>query len=118
VTVQALYDNIPGHKSDMNDTTWLAGFMAHGLVRGSFVPPEPLREPRDQTRTRAVSGAKCGGISSGRITNLLGRTGQTVLDATHYDALIKRSGNGGCQPPIGCAPVEPWVPQWPRPCPW
>lgn len=45
--------NLPGRKSDMNDATWLAELMAHGLVRGSFVPPEPIRELRDQTRTRA-----------------------------------------------------------------
>jgi hypothetical protein len=45
--------NMPGRKSDMNDATWLAELMAHGLVHGSFVPPEPIRELRDQTRTRA-----------------------------------------------------------------
>jgi hypothetical protein len=44
--------NMPGRKSDMNDATWLAELMAHGLVRGSFVPPEPIRELRDQTRIR------------------------------------------------------------------
>lgn len=44
--------NVPGRKSDMNDAAWLADLLAHGLVRGSFVPPKPVRELRDLTRTR------------------------------------------------------------------
>jgi transposase len=44
--------NAPGRKSDVNDATWLSDFLAHGLIRGSFVPPEPIQEMRDLTRTR------------------------------------------------------------------
>lgn len=44
--------NLPGRKTDVNDATWLAQLGAHGLVRGSFVPPAPIRELRDLTRTR------------------------------------------------------------------
>jgi transposase len=44
--------NIPGRKSDVSDATWLAQLGAHGLVRGSFVPPAPIRVLRDLTRTR------------------------------------------------------------------
>src|SRR5262245_34632465 len=33
--------NIPGRKSDVNDATWIADLLAHGLIRGSFVPPGP-----------------------------------------------------------------------------
>jgi transposase len=36
------------------DATWLAQLGAHGLVRGSFVPPEPIRQLRDLTRTRTA----------------------------------------------------------------
>src|SRR5881296_1384992 len=43
---------IPGRKSDVNDATWIADLLAHGLIRGSFVPPEPIQELRDLTRTR------------------------------------------------------------------
>jgi len=43
---------IPGRKSDMNDAAWLADLVAHGLIRGSFVPPAPIQELRDLTRTR------------------------------------------------------------------
>src|SRR3989454_6807366 len=44
--------NVPGRKTDVNDATWIADLLAHGLIRGSFVPPEPIQELRDLTRTR------------------------------------------------------------------
>jgi transposase len=44
--------NLPGRKTDVSDAAWLAQLGAHGLVRGSLVPPEPVRELRDLTRTR------------------------------------------------------------------
>jgi transposase len=44
--------NVPGRKTDVNDATWLADLMAHGLVRGSFVPDEQTQEMRDFLRTR------------------------------------------------------------------
>jgi transposase len=44
--------NVPGRKSDTNDATWIADLLAHGLIRGSFVPPAPIQELRDLTRTR------------------------------------------------------------------
>jgi transposase len=47
---------IPGRKSDMNDAAWLADLAAHGLIRGSFVPPPSIQELRDLTRTRKQLG--------------------------------------------------------------
>ena len=44
--------NVPGRKSDVSDAAWLADLGAHGLVRASFVPPEPIRQLRDLTRAR------------------------------------------------------------------
>jgi transposase len=44
---------VPGRKSDTNDAHWLADLLAHGLVRASFVPPTPIQELRDLTRTRS-----------------------------------------------------------------
>jgi len=44
--------NVPGRKSGVNDATWHADLLAHGLMRASFVPPEPIQELRDLTRTR------------------------------------------------------------------
>lgn len=44
--------NVPGRKSDVNDATWIADLLAHGLIRASMVPPQPIRELRELTRTR------------------------------------------------------------------
>jgi transposase len=44
--------NVPGRKTDVNDATWLSDLVAHGLIRGSFVPPRPIQDLRDLTRTR------------------------------------------------------------------
>jgi transposase len=44
--------NVPGRKTDVSDAAWIADLVAHGLVRGSFVPPAPVQELRDLTRTR------------------------------------------------------------------
>jgi len=45
---------VPGRKTDVSDAAWLADLGAHGLVRASFVPPEPIRALRDLTRTRTI----------------------------------------------------------------
>lgn len=47
--------NIPGRKTDVSDAAWLAQLGAHGLLRASFVPPEPIRELRDLTRARTIA---------------------------------------------------------------
>lgn len=44
--------NVPGRKSDMNDATWIADLLAHGLITASMIPPTPIQELRDLTRTR------------------------------------------------------------------
>jgi transposase len=44
--------NVPGRKTDVNDATWLADLMAHGLIRGSFVPEEQTQEMRNILRMR------------------------------------------------------------------
>ena len=46
--------NLPGRKTDVSDAAWLADLGAHGLVRGSLVPPEPVRQLRDLTRARSA----------------------------------------------------------------
>src|SRR5436309_4249563 len=44
--------NVPGRKTDVGDAAWIADLLAHGLIRSSFVPPAPIQELRDLTRTR------------------------------------------------------------------
>jgi transposase len=87
--------NLPGRKTDVADATWLAQLGAHGLVHGSFVPPEPIRQLRDLTRTRTAitrersreaqrleklledAGIKLSAVAS----DILGVSGRAMLEA-------------------------------------
>jgi transposase len=86
---------VPGRKSDVNDATWIADLLAHGLIRASFVPPQPIQELRDLTRTRkqltraivqhtqriqAVLEEANVKLSSA-ITDILGLSGRRILKA-------------------------------------
>src|SRR6202041_2147669 len=85
--------NVPGRKSDVNDATWIADLLAHGLIRASFVPPMPIQELRDLTRTRKQlvreisqhssriqkiledANLKLGSV----LSNVLGKSGRAIL---------------------------------------
>jgi transposase len=87
--------NVPGRKTDVNDATWIADLLAHGLIRGSFVPPEPIQHLRDLTRTRKQlvreivqhtqriqKTLEDANIKiTGLITDLLGVSGRAILAA-------------------------------------
>lgn len=45
---------VTGRKTDVQDAAWLAELLRHGLLKPSFVPPQPQRDLRDLTRNRAV----------------------------------------------------------------
>lgn len=68
-TVQALR----GAKTDRIDAARIAEFLQHGLLRGSFVPPKPIRQLRDLTRMR-VQVQK----DRNRVINRIGRLLETV----------------------------------------
>lgn len=44
--------HVPGRKSDVQDSAWLAQLLECGLLRASLVPPSPIRDLRDLTRYR------------------------------------------------------------------
>lgn len=44
--------NVPGRKTDVKDSEWIADLLRHGLISKSFVPPKPIRELRDLLRYR------------------------------------------------------------------
>jgi transposase len=44
--------NVPGRKTDVKDSEWIAQLLQCGLLRGSFVPKPPQRELRELTRQR------------------------------------------------------------------
>jgi transposase len=45
---------VPGHKTDVKDSEWLAELLRHGLLKASFIPPAPIRALRDLTRYRQL----------------------------------------------------------------
>ncbi len=87
--------NLPGRKSDVSDAMWLADLMAHGLIRGSFVPPTTVQALRELSRTRTqlknevarhtlriqktleIAGLKLTGL----ISDVLGVTGRAIVEA-------------------------------------
>jgi len=87
--------NVPGRKTDVNDANWIADLLAHGLIRSSFVPPAPIQELRDLTRTRKQlvreiaqhslriqktledANLKLGSV----LSNILGKSGRAILAA-------------------------------------
>jgi transposase len=50
---------VPGRKTDVRDAEWIAELLAHGLLRGSFVPPPRVRELRELTRYRTSLVCDC-----------------------------------------------------------
>jgi transposase len=44
---------VPGRKTDTKDAEWIADLLRHGLLRASFIPPQPQRDLRDLTRYRS-----------------------------------------------------------------
>jgi len=86
---------VPGRKTDVRDCVWIAQLLEHGLVRGSFVPPVPIRELRDLTRYRKAlihehtreanrlqKGLEDAGIKLASVaSDVLGVSGRAMLDA-------------------------------------
>jgi transposase len=87
--------NVPGRKTDVNDATWLAELLAHGLVRASFVPDEPTQQMRALLRTRkqlvreqsshvqrVQKTLEDANIKlSSVVTDVMGQSGRKILDA-------------------------------------
>jgi transposase len=90
---------VPGRKTDVKDSEWLADLLRHGLLKASFIPPQPIRELREltryrkrlvQERTQAVNRLQkvleSANIKVGTIaTDLLGVSGRAMLDALIAD---------------------------------
>ncbi|MBA3823065.1 MAG: IS110 family transposase [Ktedonobacterales bacterium] len=43
---------VPGRKTDVRDSEWIADLLRHGLLTASFIPPQPIRVLRELTRYR------------------------------------------------------------------
>ena len=95
---------VPGRKTDVRDSEWIAQLLQHGLLRPSFIPPRPTRELRDLTRQRTQlihertavinriqkvledANVKLGSVAS----NVLGVSGRLMIEAIirgEYDSV-------------------------------
>jgi transposase len=86
---------VPGKKTDVKDSEWLADLLRHGLLKPSFIPPAPVRELRELTRYRKTlvteraqevnrlhkvletANIKLGSVA----TDVLGASGRQMLEA-------------------------------------
>src|SRR5256884_3079118 len=102
---------VPGRKTDVKDSQWLADLLRHGLLKASFIPPKPVRELRDLMRYRKTlvqeradevnrlqkvletANVKLSSVAS----DVLGKSGRSMLDA-----LL-----GGQSDPEGLAELAP-----------
>ena len=110
--------NVPGRKTDVNDATWLADLLAHGLIRASFVPPVAVQELRALTRTRKQfvrerashvqriekvledANLKLGVV----LTDIMGKSGRAVLQAI-IDG--QTTPNACCRASVASRPAAP-----------
>jgi len=126
--------NVPGCKTDMNDATWIADLLAHGLITASMIPPTPIQELRDLTRTRRQLVREIGQHTqrvqrvledanvklSSVITDILGRSGRRILDAlvageTDPETLAALGSErlrcaAACRPTTGSSCASTWAP--------
>lgn len=45
---------VPGRKTDIKDCEWIADLLRHGLLKASFIPPQPIRVLRELSRYRTT----------------------------------------------------------------
>lgn len=100
--------NVPGHKTDKKDSQWLSKLLLSGLLKGSFIPPQDIRELRDLVRYKKKVVAQaasdknriiktledCNIKLSSVLTNVDGATGTKIINDlvkgnTQVEELIK-----------------------------
>ena len=86
--------NVPGRKTDIADSKWLAGLLKHGLLRGSFIPEKKIRQWRELTRQRRKIAESLGDCKkrvhklfetanikiSSVVSDLFGKTGRNLIE--------------------------------------
>jgi transposase len=86
---------VPGRKTDVKDSQWIAQLLQHGLLSSSFVPPPEIRDLRDLTRQRAQLVAQRATVVnrvqkvledaniklSGVATDVMGKSGRAMIAA-------------------------------------
>jgi len=104
--------NVPGRKTDVQDSAWICQLVEHGLVRASFVPPRPIRELRDLTRYRKAqieersrevqrldkvlqdAGIKLSSVASETLGVSVRRMLEALVAGTHDPAVLAQLAKG------------------------
>jgi transposase len=86
---------VPGRKTDTKDAEWIADLLQHGLLKASFIPPQPQRDLRDLTRYRSsLKQERTQHVN--RVHKLLEET-NIKLSSIFAEPLVQdRSGHSGC----------------------
>ena len=103
--------NLPGRKTDVSDSQWLAGLLRVGLLRGSFIPAKEVRQWRDLTRYRQTLAQDLGDVKrqihkllesaniriDSVVSELFGRTGRNLMQLLLKDDVeLTESDVEGC----------------------
>jgi transposase len=87
--------NVPGQKTDRKDSAWITKLLLSGLLKGSFIPPKPIRDLRDlyrykrkllqqgsSERNRLQKVLEDANIKlSSVVTDVFGVTGKLIIEA-------------------------------------
>jgi transposase len=104
---------VPGHKTDVRDSEWLADLLRHDLVRPSFIPPAPIRELREVTRYRkSLVEARAREVN--RVQKVLEGANLKLASVATDVTLQERAGHVGCPHQWGAGSrrlgrVGPWT---------
>jgi len=102
--------HLPGRKTDVSDSRWLAGLLRHGLLKGSFIPEKHVRQWRDLSRLRRTyvesladykrrvhKLLECANIKIDSVaSDLFGLTGRNLMELLVSGKEITREAVFGC----------------------
>ncbi len=97
--------NVPGKKTDIKDSEWIATLLRAGLLKSSFIPTEEIRELRDFTRYRKsiiadITSQKnrvekhlqsCGFKLSSFLSDIFGVSGRAIINHLSERGVISPS---------------------------
>jgi transposase len=82
---------VEGRKTDVKDCQWLAQLLSCGLLKPSFIPPQPQRQLRDLTRTRSQDTEKMAQMARRQLRGKIPQL-RLALEGTlneHHQFLLK-----------------------------
>lgn len=111
---------VPGRKTDVRDSEWLADLLRHGLLQASFIPPQPIRVLRDLVRYRKTlvyqradevnrlqKVLELGNIKlASVVSDIMGKSGRRMLEA-----LVAGTSDAEALADLACGTLRRKIPQ-------